>query len=72
MHLIARAAMIAIIATGGIAAITTTPAAAGEGCTMSYSRVYPGPNGEIKGSGKYAEGDMDSDGRTCKNGWWVS
>ncbi|MEU8762286.1 hypothetical protein [Streptomyces sp. NPDC048659] len=54
------------------AAPSATTAQAAAGCRYYYTSYFRGPNGEKTGSGEYAEGDLDPEGRVCRNGWWVA
>ncbi|GGX60997.1 hypothetical protein [Streptomyces hiroshimensis] len=75
MRNLARAALVVLCATG--AALPVLPvaqaatSAAPLDCRYVYSNGRPGPGGETRGSGVYDEGDRDSEGRVCHNGWWV-
>ncbi|MFC4566027.1 hypothetical protein ACFO4E_29585 [Nocardiopsis mangrovi] len=71
MKAFTRAALIAACAAGAALAVVH-PAQAAEGCRYYYTSFFQGPNGETTGSGEYAEGDRDPEGRICRNGWWVS
>ncbi|NRQ36410.1 hypothetical protein HII36_31925 [Nonomuraea sp. NN258] len=71
MHRMAPAVLATLCVSGAFMALSATPAAA-TGCRYYYTSHFPGPNGETKGSGEYAEGDRDPEGRVCRNGWWVS
>ncbi|MEU7637602.1 MULTISPECIES: hypothetical protein [unclassified Streptomyces] len=55
------------------AGMVAAPAASaqGQGCRYYYTSWGRGPHGETTGSGEYAEGDRDPEGRICRNGWWV-
>ncbi|MFH7595695.1 hypothetical protein WDV06_11415 [Streptomyces racemochromogenes] len=72
--------VVAVAACTAAAALTVVPAAqaapaaraAAAGCRYYYTSYFTGPNGEKTGSGEYAEGDHDPEGRICRNGWWVS
>ncbi|MEU6394346.1 hypothetical protein [Streptomyces sp. NPDC046939] len=74
--------LVAVAACAIAAALTTLPTAqaasstpvaqAASGCRYYYTSYFKGPGGETKGSGEYAEGDHDPEGRICRNGWWVS
>ncbi|MFC8505138.1 hypothetical protein ACFU3J_00240 [Streptomyces sp. NPDC057411] len=63
------AAALTLVPTAQAAAPAAQAAA---GCRYYYTSYFKGPNGETKGSGEYAEGDHDPEGRICRNGWWVS
>ncbi|MFD5419106.1 hypothetical protein ACFWJT_13880 [Streptomyces sp. NPDC127069] len=72
--------LVAVAACTAAAALTVVPTAqaapvarpAAAGCRYYYTSYFTGPNGEKTGSGEYAEGDHDPEGRICRNGWWVS
>ncbi|MFD4376049.1 hypothetical protein [Streptomyces sp. NPDC058486] len=70
MRALTRAAAVALCAAG--LAVTLAPTAQAAGCRYYYTSYFTGPNGEKTGSGNYAEGDRDPEGRVCENGWWVS
>jgi len=65
------AAALALVPTAQ-AAPTEPAAKAAAGCRYYYTSYFTGPNGEKTGSGEYAEGDHDPEGRVCRNGWGVS
>lgn len=65
------ATTVLVLAAGGAVAAMSTPAVAAQGCTYYYSRYRPGPEGQTTGSGTFAEGDIDPEGRVCRHGWWV-
>ncbi|MFJ2813879.1 hypothetical protein [Streptomyces sp. NPDC087294] len=72
-HTRVRALLVAVCAAG--VALTTVPAAQAApqaNCRYYYTSAWHGPNGETTGSGNYAEGDTDPEGRVCENGWWVT
>ncbi|MEU1291692.1 MULTISPECIES: hypothetical protein [unclassified Streptomyces] len=72
-RLLAVATCTAAAALAVVPAAQATPAAkAAGGCRYYYTSYFTGPNGEKTGSGEYAEGDHDPEGRICRNGWWVS
>ncbi|XIE77156.1 hypothetical protein AB6O49_00215 [Streptomyces sp. SBR177] len=72
-RLVAVAACTAAAALAVVPVAQAAPAAkAAAGCRYYYTSYFNGPNGEKTGSGEYAEGDHDPEGRICRNGWWVS
>ncbi|MFD5326219.1 hypothetical protein [Streptomyces sp. NPDC127092] len=72
-RLVAVAACTAAAALAVVPTAQAAPAAkAAAGCRYYYTSYFTGPNGEKTGSGEYAEGDHDPEGRVCRNGWWVS
>ncbi|MGW5422313.1 hypothetical protein [Streptomyces sp. NPDC003943] len=66
------AAALAVVPTAQAAPGAAPAAKAAAGCRYYYTSYFTGPNGEKTGSGEYAEGDHDPEGRVCRNGWWVS
>ncbi|MER8236488.1 hypothetical protein ACIRQY_32060 [Streptomyces sp. NPDC101490] len=68
-----RAAAVSVCAAGlAFSLAPAAQAAQASGCRYYYTSWFTGPNGQTTGSGEYAEGDRDPEGRICENGWWVS
>ncbi|WP_411144933.1 hypothetical protein [Streptomyces sp. x-80] len=75
MRVFTRAALAVACAAGAalsfVPAAQAAPGTAAAGCRYYYTSWFHGPNGETTGSGNYAEGDIDPEGRVCRNGWWM-
>ncbi|MEU7042554.1 hypothetical protein AB0A77_16015 [Streptomyces varsoviensis] len=73
MRAFTRAVVVAVCAAGAALSVVPVAEAApnAAGCRYYYTSWGRGPNGETTGSGEYAEGARDPEGRVCRNGWWV-
>lgn len=74
MRTTAQTALVMLLAGSSLtvaSAVLAAPANAAQGCRYYYTSVFLGPEGQTTGSGTFAEGDMDPEGRVCESGWWV-
>ncbi|MFE9607257.1 hypothetical protein [Streptomyces sp. NPDC006012] len=71
MRTVVRAALLAVCTTAVALSVVPAAQAAQSGCRYYYTSWGRGPHGETTGSGEYAEGDRDPEGRICQNGWWI-